>query len=96
MPLPPDAESPSVKLPAYCTTMVAGELRASLLAGAVRIDASEVESVGQAVLQLLVAARTHAGEAFGIVDPSPAFADRVAACGLADAIGLTIKKEPAQ
>ena len=57
----------------------------------IEIDASEVESVGQAVLQLLVAARAEAasaGQAFRIVSPSPAFTDRVTRCQLAAALGL--------
>ena len=58
---------------------------------AIEVDASEVESVGQAVLQLLVAANAEAasaGQAFRIVNPSPAFTDRVNRCHLAAAIGL--------
>ena len=59
------------------------------------VDASGVESVGQAVLQLLVAARREAaqtGQPFAILNPSPAFAQRVAASRLADAIGLDFDK----
>ena len=86
-----------VRLPASGTTVAAEELRvrlvlASDLDGRIEVDASEVESVGQAVLQLLIAARTEAeanGQSFTIVDPSPAFVDRVTACRLADAIGLS-------
>lgn len=76
--------------------MVADDLRVRLvlatdLSDTIAIDASEVESIGQAVLQLLIAARAEAaqdGGAMAIVNPSPAFADRVAKCGLASAIGL--------
>jgi anti-anti-sigma regulatory factor len=55
------------------------------------VEASDVESVGQAVLQLLVAARAEAvqaGQAFTIANPSPAFVERVAACRLDAALGL--------
>jgi len=88
-----DAVEGAVKLPAHCTTTAAAGLHASLLAGALTLDASEVESVGQAVLQLLVAARAEAGEDFAIVNPSPAFVDRITNCRLAEAVGLTIEGE---
>ena len=91
-----DAAESAVKLPAHCTTTVAAGLHASLLAGALTLDASEVESVGQAVLQLLVAARAEAGADFTIVDPSPAFVDRITNCRLAEAVGLSIEEESAQ
>lgn len=91
----------TLKLPAHGTTVTAEDLRvrlvlASDLDGAIEIDASAVESVGQAVLQLLVAARAEAdaqGQRFVIQNPSPAFVDRVIACGLAPAIGLTVEED---
>lgn len=91
-------------MPAHCTTVTAEDLRVRLvlaadLDGAIEIDASEVESVGQAVLQLLVAARIEAeanGQRFAILAPSPAFIDRVARCRLASAIGLELQKEDVQ
>ena len=87
-------------MPAHCSTVVADDLRIRLVLAADRadtvvVDASEVESVGQAVLQLLIAARVEAdrhGGAITIHDPSPTFVDRVARCGLADAVGLTSDK----
>lgn len=96
----PDAER-SLRLPPLCATVEADDLRvrlvlASDMDGETIVDASEVESVGQAVLQLLVAARAEAkreGQQFLIVNPSPAFAARVAACGLGDAIGLAQEVE---
>ncbi len=91
-----DAAMDTVKLPAHCTTVVAADLHASLLAGALTLDAGEVESVGQAVLQLLAAARAGAGERFAVVNPSPAFMDRITACGLSGAIGLNIEGESVQ
>ena len=63
--------------------------------GEITIDASEVENVGQAVLQLLIAARAEAErneQPFAIVNPSTAFVERVTACRLADAIGLQIQE----
>lgn len=87
-----DAADGALKLPAHCTTIVATELHARLVAGATELDASEVESAGQAVLQLLVAARADAGERFTIVHPSRAFVDRITACGLGEAVGLSIEE----
>ncbi|MDG2533994.1 STAS domain-containing protein [Sphingomonas sp. HITSZ_GF] len=92
----PDAEERALRLPAHGTTVTAEDLRVRLvlaadLDDAIEIDASEVESVGQAVLQLLVAARNEAasnGQEFRIANPSPAFVDRVNRCQLAAAIGL--------
>nr|WP_109807060.1 STAS domain-containing protein [Sphingosinithalassobacter portus] len=85
-----------MRLPAHATTVTAEDLKVRMvlatdLDGQVAIDASDVESVGQAVLQLLVAARQDAersGHAFSINNPSPAFVDRVTRCRLADAIGI--------
>lgn len=85
-----------LRLPVHGTTVSAEDLRVRMVLaadidGAIEIDASEVESVGQAVLQILVAARaeaTSAGHDFAIVHPSAAFVDRVTRCGLTDAIGL--------
>ena len=99
LPLPdaePGLDDRSLRLPAHGTTVTAEDLRVRLvlaadLDDAIEVDASEVESVGQAVLQLLVAANaeaTSAGQAFRIVNPSPAFTDRVNRCHLAAAIGL--------
>jgi anti-anti-sigma regulatory factor len=96
MSLRPDATMDIVKLPAHCTTTASADLHASLLAGALTLDASDVESVGQAVLQLLVAARVEAGDGFAIIDPSPAFVDRITACGLTEAVGLIIEEESVQ
>lgn len=97
MPSQPDlAAAGPVRLPAHGTTVTAEDLRVRLVLaadfeGRIEIDASEVESVGQAVLQLLVAARGEAetaGQPFAIADPSRAFVERVTACRLADALGL--------
>ena len=90
------AEERSLRLPPNGTTVIAEDLRVRLVLAAdlddeIVVDASEVENVGQAVLQLLVAARAEAersGQLFTISNPSRAFADRVAACRLSGALGL--------
>lgn len=96
----PDSDRALI-LPPHGTTVTAEDLRvrmvlASDFDGAMEVDAGAVESVGQAVLQLLVAARAEAeaqGQNFVIRNPSPAFVDRVTACGLAPAIGLSVKED---
>lgn len=108
MPSLPDPSAPNspgedraLILPPHGTTVTAEDLRvrmvlASDFDGATEVDASAVESVGQAVLQLLVAARAEAaaqGQSFVIHNPSPAFVDRVTACGLAPAIGLSANED---
>jgi anti-anti-sigma regulatory factor len=100
---PPDLAR-VVTLPAHATTTTAEDLRvrlvlASDVAGETEIDAGGVESIGQAVLQLLVAARDEAraaGRSFTIASASPAFVERVTACRLAARIGLTDEEEPVQ
>jgi len=90
----------AIRLPAHGTTVTAEDLRIHLVLAAdyrerTEVDASGVESIGQAVLQLLVAARrdaAQAGQPFAILDPSPAFVTRVTAACLADAIGLQTEK----
>ncbi len=86
----------ALRLPAHCTTVTAEDLHvrfvlASDFDGEISVDASEVESIGHAVLQLLVAARAEAGrngQPFVINNPSTAFVERVQGCRLADAVGL--------
>lgn len=99
---PPDDMTPdrTIRLPAHCVTTTADELRARLVmasddGGEILVDASEVESLGQAVLQLLLAAHTEAkdGAGLAIVKPSAAFRQRVVACGLAETIGLEPNNE---
>ncbi|WIW90905.1 STAS domain-containing protein (plasmid) [Sphingobium sp. V4] len=97
----PVADDRSLTLPPHGTTVTAEDLRVRLVLasdfdGAMEVDAGAVESVGQAVLQLLVAAKAEAdaqGQSFVIRNPSPAFVDRVTACGLAPAIGLSVEKD---
>ena len=105
MPSPPDAaasDDHTVVLPAHAVTVTAEDLRVGLVLAAdldqaLRIDASKVEGVGQAVLQLLVAARAEADRKslpFEIVDPSAAFLERVAGCSLSETLGLQTEKDP--
>jgi anti-anti-sigma regulatory factor len=82
----------AIRLPAHCGTAAAPALHRTLAEAAaggvpLAIDAGEVESLGQAVLQLLLAARA-AAPAMTIAPVSPAFAERVAALRLAPALGM--------
>lgn len=79
-----------IHLPARCSTTSAEGMFAQLLESQKRdvpvtIDASDVASLGQAVLQLLIAAQrdfAERGRAFAITDPSDAFlaAVRLSGC----------------
>lgn len=97
----PALDERALTLRMHGTTVTAEDLRvrlvlASDLDHAIEIDASAVESVGQAVLQLLIAAKAEAdaqSQPFVIHNPSAAFVDRVRACGLADAIGLQVEED---
>jgi anti-anti-sigma regulatory factor len=97
----PAAIDRALRLPAHCTTVTAEDTHVRLVLAAdfdetIEVDASQVESIGQATLQLLIAARADAvanGRHFAIVDASPAFVDRVTKCRLAEAIGLESQKE---
>jgi len=103
---PPDpaVDMGVVALTGHATTVTAEDLRARLVAAsdhadATHIDASELLSVGQAVLQLLIAARTEASarnRPFGFTAASVAFSERVTSCLLADAIGLAAGKDDFQ
>lgn len=95
---PPPEPAPAVPviaLPAHANTMAAEELHERLVGaldhGGVHVDASGNESIGQAVLQVLIAARADARDAnrdFRIINPTPAFVERIGKCHLADAVGL--------
>jgi len=94
----------TICLRGHATTVTAEDLQAQLVAAAdyseaTTIDASDLLSVGQAVLQLLIAARTEASASFRnftYVGVSPEFTDRVVSCQLADATGLAIAKDVVQ
>lgn len=78
-------------LPAQCGNAATRDLHGALLeaagAGAIRIDASAVSSIGQSVLQLLLSARRTAesgGQAFDIAAPSAEFSGTLTRCQLAE------------
>lgn len=90
----------SIKLPANCSTASAEDLHVRLvlaadLDGEILIDGSDVENLGQAVLQLLLVARREASAAgleFSITNPSSALLERATAYRVADALGLGTKE----
>ncbi len=102
-PSPPEpATDPgTITLIGHGSTVTAEELRSRLVAASdaaegTAIDASELLSVGQAVLQLLIAARQEAdlrNQRFHFTGASTEFSERVQGCQLADAIGLEIRKD---
>lgn len=89
-----------VRLPPSCGTVVAEDLRVQLVmaidfGGCLKVDASAVETIGQAVLQLIVAARVEAAARGGyeLHEPSAAFVERVTSCLLAGPVGLPSAKD---
>jgi anti-anti-sigma regulatory factor len=86
----------AVALPPHGSTVVAEDLRVRLVMacdgdGDVVVDGSDVESIGHAVLQLLIATREEAdrnGAAFSIANPSAPLRQRLSACGLSALFGL--------
>lgn len=90
-----------IRLTGHASTVTAEALRAELVlaadsAASTAIDASELLSVGQAVLQLLIAAREDAlqhDHPFDFTGASAAFSERVIGCQLAEVIGLSAGKE---
>ena len=92
-----DAEAGGpVALPPHGTTVLAEDLRVRLvltsdIEGDIVVDGSEAESIGQAVLQLLIASREEAernGHRFSIANPSQPLRQRLSACGLSTLFGL--------
>jgi anti-anti-sigma regulatory factor len=85
-----------VVLPSHGSTVVAEDLRvrlvlASDIDGDVIVDGADVESIGQAVLQLLIAAKEEAdrnGNTFTIANPSEALRQRITACHLGGLLGI--------
>jgi anti-anti-sigma regulatory factor len=96
----PDPGEAIIRLPAHGTTTTAEELRNQLvcaaeLGGATVIDASAVQTIGQAVLQLLVAARRSAvaeGKPCEIIGASPALLTIASANCLGQELGLDTGK----
>ena len=90
-----DAAGP-VALPPHGSTVVAEDLRVRLVMacdgdGDIVVDGSEVESIGQAVLQLLIATREEAdrnGDVLTIANPSRPLRQRLSACGLGAMFGI--------
>lgn len=82
-PSPPDV----IVLPANATLAVAEELlpafRAAAAAGPISVDASQTSALGQAMLQLLLAAARHPA-GFELLAPSEAVRDRLAQLGLTE------------
>jgi anti-anti-sigma regulatory factor len=97
----PASDLGTIRLIGHGSTVTAEDLRTQLVvasdfAEATAIDASESLSVGQAVLQLLIAARHEAGlrnHSLYFTAASVAFSERVQGCQLADAIGLETGKD---
>lgn len=93
--------SGTVILPASAMTLSAEDLRVRLVMAIdsdedVVIDAGETGLVGQAVLQLLVAAQRaarNAGKDFSIIHSDAELSGRLVALGLADAIGNQAEEE---
>lgn len=90
-----------LRLPPNVTTVMAEDLRAGLILAAdheaaILIDAAETVSIGQAALQLLIAARQEADQLsipFKIENAQPALVARIGALGLADMLGLARTEE---
>ncbi|CAH0356129.1 MAG: STAS domain-containing protein [Pseudomonadota bacterium] len=91
----------TIRLHGHVSTVAAEDLRNQLImaadhSGTTAIDASEVVSIGQAALQLLIAAKREATERdhdLHYTGASAAFRERVDACQLADAIGFETGKD---
>ncbi|MDQ4420651.1 hypothetical protein OOT33_09430 [Sphingobium sp. DEHP117] len=93
-----------LRLPPNVTTLMAEDLRAGLVLAAdheaaILIDASETISIGQAALQLLIAAKLEADRMtipFEIENAQEPLVKRIEALGLAETLGLTGKGEEVQ
>lgn len=98
---PHDATESGLRLAPNVTTVMAEDLRAALVLAAdhdeeIRVDATDTVSIGQAALQLLVAAKLEAdrlGMPFLIDHAQPALTQRIAALGLAETLGLAVGEE---
>lgn len=97
---PPDQSKHIVHLPANGATVTASALRERLIdafeqGGATVIDGSAVQTIGQAVLQLMLAGRHQAaaaGTTWDIINASPSLVEMAQSCCLAEAIGLDLGK----
>ncbi len=93
-----------LRLPPNVTTLMAEDLRARLVLAAdheaaILIDAAETVSIGQAALQLLIAARHEADRMnipFEIENAQEPLIKRIEALGLIEILGLTGKERRVQ
>ena len=86
-------------LPPNLTTVMAGLVLAADHEAAILIDAADTTSIGQAALQLLIAARQEADRMnipFGIANAREPLVRRIEALGLAEMLGLAGKGESVQ
>ena len=98
---PPDTVQNIVVLPARCVTVAAEDVRnrlvmASALGSETIVDADAVQTVGQAVLQLLLSARNDASvrqRGFRFSAMSPTFVERITAMCLAAPLGIATTEE---
>jgi anti-anti-sigma regulatory factor len=92
-----------ILLPAQCSNALAQSLLTALIdhadrAADVTINGAAVDTIGQAVLQVLVSAKADAdatGRTFRIAAPSPALIERAVGCKLDQLIGLAREPAPA-
>lgn len=97
---PADRED-RVPMPANVTTVMVEDLRARLVLAADRdaailIDASQTQTIGQAGLQLLLAAQAEAERLnipFAIENPRPELAARIVSLGLAAVLGVAPQED---
>lgn len=104
MPNPREAhmnENLNLRLPVHAGTAVAEDWRVRLVIAAdsgagIRVDATDTLSIGQAVLQLMAAARAETratGQDFAIDHLDPALCQRLVQLGLAECLGLDANKD---
>lgn len=94
------ADDGRIHLPPNVSTVMAEDLRAGLVLAAdheeaIIVDAAETTSIGQAALQLLVAAKFEADQLaipFIIENARPELVERIAMLGLADLLGISSQK----
>ena len=93
-----------LRLPPNVTTTMAEDLRAALVLAAdheeaIEIDAADTVSIGQAALQLLIAAKLEAERLdmpFAIVNARTELVERLDALGLAETLQLAAEKDHLQ
>lgn len=96
-----DLDGGAIRLPANVSTVLAEDLRARMVFAAdhdeaIIVDASEVEAIGQAGLQLLIAARKEADRLdlpFALTNLSEPLFQRLVTLGVADALGIDVASD---